>query len=127
MVAESPSLSYPSGTVINNSTPALTIPPEITAHIFIKCLPTDGLASPSPSTAPLVLAQICRDWRNIALHTPELWSSIHLQFFSKRRKLAPGKKAADAAVHLFKTWASRAGKHLRSHFDPLSAACAPEM
>ncbi|KAJ7922486.1 hypothetical protein B0H13DRAFT_2317321 [Mycena leptocephala] len=80
--------------------PVVTLPTEITARIFIECLPTHGRVSPSPSTAPLVLAQICHGWRDIALSTPELWSSIRLDFLSKSRDRAREKKASDGALCL---------------------------
>ncbi|KAJ7165745.1 hypothetical protein C8R46DRAFT_996835 [Mycena filopes] len=58
--------------------PVLTLPPEITSGIFSACLPTDseGFLCPAPHTAPLLLAQICRHWREVALSMCELWSSM---------------------------------------------------
>ncbi|KAJ7909106.1 hypothetical protein B0H13DRAFT_1452762, partial [Mycena leptocephala] len=56
--------------------PVLTLPIDITSRIFLHCLPTHGRVVPSPSTAPLVLAQICRHWRQVALSTCRLWNSI---------------------------------------------------
>ncbi|KAJ7098605.1 hypothetical protein B0H15DRAFT_771834, partial [Mycena belliarum] len=59
--------------------PVLTIPSEITSEIFIQCLPPSPAFSaeekegPSPSVAPLLLLQICREWRSIAIATPQLW------------------------------------------------------
>ncbi|KAK7051895.1 F-box domain-containing protein [Favolaschia claudopus] len=57
--------------------PVLSLPNEIVAEIFIQFLP------PYPEQAPLVgpsspthLTQICRQWREIALSTPALWSAI---------------------------------------------------
>jgi hypothetical protein len=35
---------------------------------------------PSPARPPLSLAQICRDWREIALSSSEFWSSVDLSF-----------------------------------------------
>ncbi|KAJ7501054.1 hypothetical protein B0H11DRAFT_2375129 [Mycena galericulata] len=64
--AESDSITYP----------ILSLPPEITAEIFLNCTPPGSMLRPSPSTAPLLLAQICRPWRQIALTTPELWQSL---------------------------------------------------
>ncbi|KAJ7166778.1 hypothetical protein C8R46DRAFT_872873, partial [Mycena filopes] len=52
--------------------PILTLPVEITAEIFIHCLP-DAPASPSVRIAPMLLARRCRQWRNIACSTPRLW------------------------------------------------------
>ncbi|KAF8175470.1 hypothetical protein K438DRAFT_1608588, partial [Mycena galopus ATCC 62051] len=51
--------------------PVLSLPPEITSHIFIQSLPED--TRPSPRSAPLLLVQICRSWRVIAIATPDLW------------------------------------------------------
>ncbi|KAJ7101963.1 hypothetical protein C8R44DRAFT_641026, partial [Mycena epipterygia] len=53
--------------------PVLTLPAELTSQIFIDCLPAHGRIIPSPSAVPLVLAQICRQWRDVALSTWELW------------------------------------------------------
>ncbi|KAJ7116946.1 hypothetical protein C8R44DRAFT_530335, partial [Mycena epipterygia] len=53
--------------------PILTIPFEITALIFIYCLPTHGRVTPSPHAAPLLLTQICTRWREIALEVGQLW------------------------------------------------------
>ncbi|KAK7053562.1 hypothetical protein R3P38DRAFT_1461157 [Favolaschia claudopus] len=63
-----------------NSTPVHDLPPEIISDIFILCLPAHGRVKPSPETAPLLLAQICRRWREIALETCQLWCSIYLEF-----------------------------------------------
>ncbi|KAJ7620661.1 hypothetical protein B0H17DRAFT_859233, partial [Mycena rosella] len=57
--------------------PVLTLPPEITSHIFLQSMPKD--AKPSPLAAPLVFTQICRQWRAIAFTTPNIWQSISLE------------------------------------------------
>jgi hypothetical protein len=56
--------------------PVLTLPPEISSHIFLHAIPTHS--KPSSLTAPLLLTQICRQWRAIALATPSLWQSLTL-------------------------------------------------
>ncbi|KAJ6533078.1 hypothetical protein B0H19DRAFT_884848, partial [Mycena capillaripes] len=53
--------------------PVLSLPPEITMEIFSCCIPSESNPRPSPTEAPLLLAQICRQWREVALHTPALW------------------------------------------------------
>ncbi|KAJ6537117.1 hypothetical protein B0H19DRAFT_900608, partial [Mycena capillaripes] len=53
--------------------PILSLPDEITSTIFIHCLPAHGRVRPSPRRAPLLLAQICKLWREIALSTGQLW------------------------------------------------------
>ncbi|KAJ7235401.1 hypothetical protein C8J57DRAFT_1530833 [Mycena rebaudengoi] len=59
--------------------PVLTLPTEIVSRIFIICRPTDSHLQPSRSTAPLLVAQICRQWREIALETSELWASVYIR------------------------------------------------
>ncbi|KAJ7160248.1 hypothetical protein C8R46DRAFT_1223729 [Mycena filopes] len=57
--------------------PILTIPFEITAEIFVHCLPS----TPAPASltiAPMLLARICRLWRNIAWSTPKLWAALRI-------------------------------------------------
>ncbi|KAJ7029336.1 hypothetical protein C8F04DRAFT_1043331 [Mycena alexandri] len=78
----------------------LQFPPEIIAEIFFRCLPAE-FTVPDPGTAPLVLCRICRQYREIALSTPVLWSSLWLDF----RRIARSK----AYLELHRTWLARAG------------------
>lgn len=59
----------------NTSCSILTLPTEITAEIFARCLP-EVASTPRIDTAPLLLGRICSNWRSISLDTPELWSSL---------------------------------------------------
>ncbi|KAJ6533040.1 hypothetical protein B0H19DRAFT_877038, partial [Mycena capillaripes] len=59
--------------------PVLSLPPEITMGVFLRCMPSESKFRPSPIHAPLLLAQICRQWRQIALHTPALWRCLLLE------------------------------------------------
>ncbi|KAJ7645986.1 hypothetical protein DFH06DRAFT_1476592 [Mycena polygramma] len=84
----------------------LLLPPEITATIFEHCLPSDhpwpssgqdrSSEQPWPSSdkAPLLLGQICRQWREISLNTPTLWESIAF--------------GDTISIDLLKVWLSRA-------------------
>ncbi|KAJ7034909.1 hypothetical protein C8F04DRAFT_1395230 [Mycena alexandri] len=74
-----------SETTSSISAAALKIPYELTARIFLLCLPRDRRVRPSPKSAPLLLAQICGDWRALAISVPELWNSIHLDFLHRVR------------------------------------------
>ncbi|KAJ6490735.1 hypothetical protein C8R47DRAFT_1123400 [Mycena vitilis] len=56
------------------------LPPEILAEIFMHCLPGDEFVTPDLNTAPLLLCGVCRRWRDIALATPPLWSSLLIDF-----------------------------------------------
>ncbi|KAJ7279654.1 hypothetical protein C8J57DRAFT_1464963 [Mycena rebaudengoi] len=80
------------------------LPNEITAEIFLLCLP-DFATAPEPSSAPLLLGQICKQWRGVALSTPRLWCSLTLS------KLV--------SLDLIHDWLERAGSvplslHIRS-------------
>ncbi|KAJ7200827.1 hypothetical protein GGX14DRAFT_659559 [Mycena pura] len=101
--------------------PVFTVPNEIISRIFVDCLPSHGRVCPSYRTAPLLLAQICRLWRDIALETCELWSSVNLT--SKPDQ-------ADITQSLLESWLSRGKEHqlsltLRGDFQFLGSAFIP--
>ncbi|KAJ7797307.1 hypothetical protein B0H14DRAFT_3157559 [Mycena olivaceomarginata] len=60
--------------------PVLTLPTEITAEIFVHCLPFFGPWSTIPRVckkwAPIILFAVCHAWHDIALTTPKLWSKL---------------------------------------------------
>lgn len=74
---------------------------DLLAMIFLECLPEDrekvfwcfewtldvssDLQYPQPSEkeAPLLLAHVCRHWRQLALDTPRLWTRLFLLFDGK--------------------------------------------
>ncbi|KAJ7685650.1 hypothetical protein DFH06DRAFT_1159054 [Mycena polygramma] len=78
------------------------VPPEILAEIFIHCLPDDDFVTPDLTAAPLILCGICRRWRDVALTTPTLWSSLLVEFDGMGETGAPH----DAAF--CQMWLSRA-------------------
>ncbi|KAJ6580980.1 hypothetical protein B0H19DRAFT_1113124 [Mycena capillaripes] len=80
---------------------ALALPPEILAEIFIHCLPDNDFITPDPTAAPLVLCSVCRRWREVALSTPGLWSSLVLDLQSATKTNA-------SSVALYQAWLSRA-------------------
>ncbi|KAF6743448.1 hypothetical protein DFP72DRAFT_933139 [Ephemerocybe angulata] len=58
--------------------PAVNVlPTELLTYIFALCLPST-LSVPTPSTAPLLLCQICAFWRRLARGTPLLWVRLDL-------------------------------------------------
>ncbi|KAJ6447510.1 hypothetical protein C8R45DRAFT_188778 [Mycena sanguinolenta] len=65
--------------------PVLALPPEMTSEIFLHCLPDLQHADPifwrgfEGIPIPLLLSQICRVWRDIALNTPKLWAIFRIQ------------------------------------------------
>ncbi|KAJ7058476.1 hypothetical protein C8F01DRAFT_1232670 [Mycena amicta] len=70
LLAQSKAITYP----------VLSLPTEITAHIFLHCVGAarnvGGKPEPRPSEAPLLLLRICREWRTIVLGTPALWANV---------------------------------------------------
>ncbi|TDL20661.1 hypothetical protein BD410DRAFT_362537 [Rickenella mellea] len=55
--------------------PITKLPHEILTQIFFHSLGTVR-KRPSADTPPLILGQICRSWRAVALSTPLLWAAI---------------------------------------------------
>ncbi|KAJ7635298.1 hypothetical protein FB45DRAFT_1026184 [Roridomyces roridus] len=80
--------------------PILSLPPETTVEIFEHCVVRR--TSSSPSAAPLLLTQVCRRWRQIALATPRLWKSV-------------------TPEELIKMWLSRSGNLPLDHMPPAFA------
>ena len=56
------------------------LPVEILTEILFFCLPEDRLNHRQPDTtiAPMLLCQVCSNWRRIALNTPVLWVYLYL-------------------------------------------------
>ncbi|KAK7038470.1 F-box domain-containing protein, partial [Favolaschia claudopus] len=91
--------------------PVLSLPFEVTSSIFIHCIPADGRVSPSSCAAPLILAQICRQWRDVALSTPILWCSLYIDGGMDINTLTyrPTVPNDTRVQNLIRTWYSRAG------------------
>ncbi|KAJ7754514.1 hypothetical protein B0H16DRAFT_746760 [Mycena metata] len=69
--------------------PTLILPTEIVIEIFILFLPVYPFCPPLGGLgSPTLLTQICRDWLEIALATPNLWRAIsvdtHWTVFSRQ-------------------------------------------
>ncbi|KAF7376848.1 F-box domain-containing protein [Mycena sanguinolenta] len=57
--------------------PVLTLPNEVTSEIFMGFFPAYPDAPPLIGIdSPATLTRVCRQWRDIALATPMLWSAI---------------------------------------------------
>ncbi|KAJ7506539.1 hypothetical protein B0H11DRAFT_234397 [Mycena galericulata] len=76
------------GAKMNSQSFILALPVEITAEIFLNCLPLPQEATvygdlqthifTGAHPISMVLCQICRSWRAISLDTPDLWSTLYL-------------------------------------------------
>ncbi|KAJ7159487.1 hypothetical protein C8R46DRAFT_1108411 [Mycena filopes] len=60
--------------------PILTIPVEITAEIFLRCVDWAEISAGQPGSlcAPLVLASVCKQWRAVALDLQPIWSRLQI-------------------------------------------------
>ncbi|KAJ6615600.1 hypothetical protein B0H10DRAFT_2040144 [Mycena sp. CBHHK59/15] len=59
--------------------PILTLPNEITSEIFMHRVALSPPDEPTiRSFSPVLLLSICRAWRDIALSTPALWTTLYL-------------------------------------------------
>ncbi|KAJ7647131.1 hypothetical protein FB45DRAFT_189955 [Roridomyces roridus] len=58
------------------SYPAGRMPRDVWEDIFLHCLPVPSMQHCTTSTAPLLLLQVCRAWRRVALSLPHLWTSL---------------------------------------------------
>ncbi|KAJ7771081.1 hypothetical protein DFH07DRAFT_241076 [Mycena maculata] len=79
----------------------ITLPPEILALIFERCIPTEiqvPFTRASKNIAPLLLGRISRTWRDISLSTPSLWCSLRLTL-----------DRSDARLALLQAWLARSG------------------
>lgn len=84
------------------------LPTEIMAAIFLRSRgPITGYAAFRICDSPLVLLRVCRLWREIALKTPELWSSMNIAVPPSvfRRGVDPLKCASFEAE--FQRWLER--------------------
>ncbi|KAK0234331.1 hypothetical protein IW262DRAFT_145895 [Armillaria fumosa] len=111
--------------------PIRAIPEDIIREFFIASLDTDEERKDSLNEkfAPLVLSQVCRDWKTIALSTCRLWSSLRLDFDLYRNDMA--------CLYLLQTYLLRAGMHditlsirselhlSKSHLIPILILSAP--
>lgn len=78
------------------------LPLEVISEIFLQCLSYTGthFVHGRRFSSPHVLSQVSRPWRNIALSTPALWSSLSIVY--DRLVLRPH-------ISLIKLWISRSG------------------
>ncbi|KAG2133639.1 uncharacterized protein EDB93DRAFT_1331395 [Suillus bovinus] len=60
------------------------LPTEILSEIFHHCLPESCDQLPSGLQAPLLLTEVCRRWREVAIGTRSLWSRLSVQVDYRR-------------------------------------------
>ena len=89
--------------------PIRRLPAEILAKIFVLCMNYDT-SSFDPMQSPLLVGRVCRGWRQVALSTQKLWSSITVTNYrssSKMVKLWMSRAiSAPLTIHLDSTYRS---------------------
>ncbi|KAF9259423.1 hypothetical protein L218DRAFT_933823 [Marasmius fiardii PR-910] len=90
--------------------PFRKVPADIWRVVFTYCLPPSGLPLRTITEAPILLTRICRSWREIALTTPGLWNSIHINApYKPREGLDCYVALMEARVEGVKRWLERSG------------------
>ncbi|KAF5393488.1 hypothetical protein D9757_000469 [Collybiopsis confluens] len=86
------------------------LPAEVLTEIFLHCLPADRNPVRSTREAPLLLTGVCRRWREVALHSPSLWNSIHI-FIPEVSNLPKEERKRIFEMRAFgwETWLKRSG------------------
>ncbi|KAJ7479754.1 hypothetical protein FB451DRAFT_1239747 [Mycena latifolia] len=80
--------------------PVLDLPNEIVSEIFINVLPIyPHRPPPIGRLSPTLLGQICSQWRDIALSTPQLWRAIELKLVNCA--------ASASYLAILQTWLAR--------------------
>ncbi|KAF8956707.1 hypothetical protein BDZ97DRAFT_2062743 [Flammula alnicola] len=85
------------------------LPSEIASHVFTLYVESvnDRLLSKKPfneadGSPPLLLASVCKTWRETALATPRLWASAHIFLYDSDLQ--------DLKAELVKQWLDRSGQ-----------------
>lgn len=56
------------------------LPPEVLSEIFLYCIPHEQFPVACRTQAPLLLTQVSAGWRALALASPDLWTSLHINY-----------------------------------------------
>ncbi|KAJ7111848.1 hypothetical protein C8R44DRAFT_711441 [Mycena epipterygia] len=81
--------------------PARRLPEDVVRDIFVACLPSHRNPIMAPDESPMLLCQICSAWRNVALSTPRLWTSVHI--------VIPTQPKVQALLEYLTIWLKRSG------------------
>ncbi|TFK37597.1 hypothetical protein BDQ12DRAFT_684950 [Crucibulum laeve] len=90
-------------------TPVRQLPHDILRAMFVQCLPVGHDAVMSVREAPLLLTHICSLWREIALTTPKLWSSVHIPIPSPHNDPVTTRNLDKPRIEGLRQWLARSG------------------
>ncbi|TFK33721.1 hypothetical protein BDQ12DRAFT_766229 [Crucibulum laeve] len=93
--------------------PIKALPDDILIEVFLQCLPDRFTIQwqHKSAIAPMLLTHICSSWRSLALKTPSLWTTFHVD----SRLIMASLARCTYAIELCKMWYSRA-KNLPLNF-----------
>ncbi|KAJ8519822.1 hypothetical protein ONZ45_g3259 [Pleurotus djamor] len=78
----------------------MELPTEIIQLIFLFCVGPDNVYTPSQSSPPWTLAQVCRKWRFIALDASALWHRLYISDQVAHHE-------SDALIDVYGMWMER--------------------
>ncbi|KAF8892809.1 hypothetical protein CPB84DRAFT_1630628, partial [Gymnopilus junonius] len=93
--------------------PVRGLPDDVLSDIFHHCLPSHRNPIIRTSEAPLLLTQICSEWRSLALSSPSLWARLHISFSHDNRGLfrTRAMRILSGRVEIIKDWLARSGTY----------------
>lgn len=103
----------------NMLSPIRRVSPEILQQIFIQCLPSHTKPAMHHSQAPVLLGRVCSRWRQIAIETPHLWSSVHVVI--PRKFDLSASLLSVRRLKAMRLWLTRSGAlplHITLHAQP---------
>ncbi|KJA15917.1 hypothetical protein HYPSUDRAFT_47978 [Hypholoma sublateritium FD-334 SS-4] len=100
-------------------TPFRQLPEDVVRAIFVACLETRWNPTMANTEAPVLLTQISRATRMIALTTPELWASIHIPIIVcvRTEVMDIAKSIMTARAEGVKEWLLRRSGNLPLHIS----------
>ncbi|KAF8328969.1 hypothetical protein F5887DRAFT_334755 [Amanita rubescens] len=112
---------------LSESSPINRLPREILAEIFSLCVPkmTSESARMLTSNAPLLLCLVCSSWRELALATPKIWTTVGIVIRGRHMD----SQDVSAAAHIITTWLKRSGAlplTLSLDYNPYYHNCAKD-
>lgn len=91
--------------IFNDHSPILQLPTEVTCMIFDLSVSSDSLEVPKTKEKPLllevVIAQVCKHWRDVAINYPRLWTRFSFSIGNV--------KSMSNALFRFDTYLQRSG------------------
>ncbi|KAJ7578077.1 hypothetical protein C8J56DRAFT_869002, partial [Mycena floridula] len=87
--------------------PMRGLPRDVLQEIFSHCVRSKTAMPMKTSSAPLLLCRICSSWREVALATSEIWSSISIVLPFHARPTKKDRLIYENA----QAWLGRSGRH----------------